>query len=93
MSVLGFGHLADIIKSLPLPKPTDPVRVDVGGEALAYLRSSSFSRPPGPCETLPPYGVMFGIPVVLNEALDPRMVRVVSRGGEVTHEWEMPPWG
>lgn len=88
---LNFGHLADLLKLLPPPpNDNDPRTIEVGSDALAYLRAISFSRPPDPYQVLPPGGVMFGIPVVLNEALDARTMRVISHGGEVTHEWTTP---
>jgi hypothetical protein len=82
-------HLGDILAPLLQPRPDAPERVEVGGDALTYFQRA-FTRPTNPYDLFPQGGTAYGIPVVLNEELDARMVRIISRSGDVISESYTP---
>lgn len=80
------GHLARLIRDMPQPRETDPVRIEMGVIAHTWLQTSAKPEPPRPG----PVGSLLGLPIVVSDGLPSRTVRVISRAGEVTHEWTMP---
>ena len=76
------SHLADLIKGLPPVRDTDPARVEVGRQAWVSLLLA-FETRTGPD---PAYSPFFGLPVIVRDDLDPHVMRLISRGGDVLNE-------
>lgn len=87
-----LARIQALRRSLPEPPPV--ARVEVGSFMLEWLKVAGRPdalpgenpwRPDG-WTPPPPIGALFGVPVVLNEDLDPGAWRAIDRDGNVMKE-------
>jgi hypothetical protein len=87
-----MDDLNAVLRRMPEPHPV--ARVEVGQVMLDWLKVAGrpHGRPaddpwrPDGWTPPPPVGALFGVPVVLNEGLEPGAWRAIDRDGKVMKE-------
>lgn len=87
-----LARIQELARNLPEPPPV--ARLEVGQVMLDWLKATAHPEdapPENPWRPLgwtppPPCGSLFGVPVVLNEDLEPGAWRAIDRDGNVMKE-------